>query len=237
MLRAFGFDEFTFNLSTKDPDKFVGTDDGWEAATSALRQALETHGLEYSVKEGDAAFYGPKIDIDVRDAIGRSWQLSTIQYDFNMNERFGLEYVGADNGRHRPIMLHRALLGSVERSSGCSSSTTPARCRCGCRRYRSACCPCRPPTRSTPRRWSSASPGSAAAVTSWPPPTPWASASAAPRWRRSPTSSSSAMTTSPPAPSGSTRAVATVERGVELGEFVTRFTEELALAAHDALSS
>ena len=72
----------------------------------------------YSVKEGDAAFYGPKIDIDVRDAIGRSWQLSTIQYDFNMNERFGLEYVGADNGRHRPIMLHRALLGSVERFFG-----------------------------------------------------------------------------------------------------------------------
>jgi threonyl-tRNA synthetase len=118
VLRAFGFDQFTFNLSTKDPDKFVGTDEGWEEATAALRQALERHGLEYSVKEGDAAFYGPKIDIDVRDAIGRSWQLSTIQYDFNMNERFGLEYVGADNNRHRPIMLHRALFGSVERFFG-----------------------------------------------------------------------------------------------------------------------
>ena len=118
VLRAFGFDEFTFNLSTKDPNKFVGTDEGWVQATEALRHALDTHGLEYAVKEGDAAFYGPKIDIDVRDAIGRSWQLSTIQYDFNHPERFDLEYVGADNGRHRPIMLHRALLGSIERFFG-----------------------------------------------------------------------------------------------------------------------
>jgi threonyl-tRNA synthetase len=118
VLRAFGFDDFTFNLSTKDPDKYVGTDDGWEEATAALRAALERHGLEYSIKEGDAAFYGPKIDIDVRDAIGRSWQLSTIQYDFNHPERFELEYVGADNARHRPIMLHRALLGSIERFFG-----------------------------------------------------------------------------------------------------------------------
>jgi threonyl-tRNA synthetase len=118
VLRAFGFDEFSFKLSTKDPNKYVGTDEGWETATAALRRALERHGLESSVKEGDAAFYGPKIDIDVRDAIGRSWQLSTIQYDFNMNERFELEYVGADNNRHRPIMLHRALFGSVERFFG-----------------------------------------------------------------------------------------------------------------------
>jgi threonyl-tRNA synthetase len=115
VLRAFGFDEFRFNLSTKDPGKYVGTDEGWETATAALQAALERHGLEYAIKEGDAAFYGPKIDIDVRDAIGRSWQLSTIQYDFNMNERFELEYVGADNNRHRPIMLHRALFGSVDR--------------------------------------------------------------------------------------------------------------------------
>ena len=118
VLRAFGFDEFRFNLSTKDPNKYVGTDEGWDTATAALRAALERHGLEYSIKEGDAAFYGPKIDIDVRDAIGRSWQLSTIQYDFNMNERFDLEYVGADNNRHRPIMLHRALFGSVDRFFG-----------------------------------------------------------------------------------------------------------------------
>jgi threonyl-tRNA synthetase len=118
VLRAFGFDEFTFNLSTKDPDKYVGTEEGWDEGTAALRRALERHGVKYSVKEGDAAFYGPKIDIDVRDAIGRSWQLSTIQYDFNEPERFELEYTGADNARHRPIMLHRALLGSVERFFG-----------------------------------------------------------------------------------------------------------------------
>jgi len=118
VLRAFGFDEFTFNLSTKDPNKFVGSDEIWVEATEALREALDRHGLEYAVKEGDAAFYGPKIDIDVRDALGRSWQLSTIQADFSLPERFGLEYVGADNQRHRPIMLHRALLGSIERFFG-----------------------------------------------------------------------------------------------------------------------
>ncbi|MEO6652886.1 MAG: threonine--tRNA ligase [Ilumatobacteraceae bacterium] len=118
VLRAFGFEDFTFNLSTKDPDKYVGSDESWALATEALRQALDRHGLEYAVKDGDAAFYGPKIDIDVRDAIGRSWQLSTIQADFQLPERFDLEYVGADNERHRPIMLHRALLGSVERFFG-----------------------------------------------------------------------------------------------------------------------
>ncbi len=118
VLRAFGFEDFTFNLSTKDPDKYVGSDEIWDEATVALREALDRHGLEYAVKEGDAAFYGPKIDIDVRDAIGRSWQLSTIQADFQLPERFDLEYVGTDNERHRPIMLHRALFGSIERFFG-----------------------------------------------------------------------------------------------------------------------
>jgi threonyl-tRNA synthetase len=98
--------------------KSIGSDAAWESATEALRAALEAEGLAYDVKEGDAAFYGPKIDIDVRDAIGRRWQLSTIQYDFNHPERFDLEYVGADNERHRPIMLHRALMGSIERFFG-----------------------------------------------------------------------------------------------------------------------
>jgi len=118
VLRAFGFDDFTFNLSTKDPEKYIGDDEIWDEATEALREALDSHGLDYAVKEGDAAFYGPKIDIDVKDAIGRSWQLSTIQADFQLPERFDLEYVGADNGRHRPIMLHRALFGSIERFFG-----------------------------------------------------------------------------------------------------------------------
>ena len=118
VLRAFGFDDFTFNLSTKDPDKFVGSDEIWADATAALKEALDRHGVHYAVKEGDAAFYGPKIDIDVKDAIGRSWQLSTIQCDFNLPERFDLNYVAADGERHRPIMLHRALFGSIERFFG-----------------------------------------------------------------------------------------------------------------------
>ena len=118
VLRAFGFDEFTANLSTKDPNKYVGDDEIWEKATEGLRAALIKYGLPYKIKEGDAAFYGPKIDIDVRDAIGRTWQLSTIQADFNHPERFDLEYIGADNARHRPIMLHRALFGSLERFFG-----------------------------------------------------------------------------------------------------------------------
>ena len=118
VLRAFGFDDFQFYLSTKNPEKYVGSDDIWEKATDALRLALERYGLAYEIKEGDAAFYGPKIDIDVKDAIGRRWQLSTIQADFQLPERFGLEYVGADNARHQPIMLHRALFGSIERFFG-----------------------------------------------------------------------------------------------------------------------
>jgi threonyl-tRNA synthetase len=118
VLRAFGFDDFEANLSTRDPAKSIGDDAGWEDATEQLRRALDAEGLPYAVKDGDAAFYGPKIDIDVRDAIGRRWQLSTIQFDFNLPERFELEYVGSDNARHRPVMIHRALFGSVERFFG-----------------------------------------------------------------------------------------------------------------------
>ena len=118
VLRAFGFDDFSFHLSTKDPAKYVGSDEIWTEATDALANALARHGVEYSVKDGDAAFYGPKIDIHVRDAIGRTWQLSTIQCDFNLPERFQLEYVAPDGTRRRPIMLHRALFGSIERFFG-----------------------------------------------------------------------------------------------------------------------
>ena len=118
VLKAFGFEDFSFHLSTKDPEKYVGSDEIWESATNALSSALESHGVDYSVKEGDAAFYGPKIDIHIRDAIGRTWQLSTIQCDFNLPERFDLEYVATDGSRQRPIMLHRALFGSVERFFG-----------------------------------------------------------------------------------------------------------------------
>jgi threonyl-tRNA synthetase len=118
VLRRFGFDDFEAELSTRDLKKSVGDDEGWEQATAALEAALQRHGLEYGRDEGGAAFYGPKIDIKVRDAIGRKWQLSTIQYDFNHPVRFDLEYVASDNSRQQPIMLHRALFGSVERFFG-----------------------------------------------------------------------------------------------------------------------
>jgi len=118
MLRTFGFTEFEANLSTRPPGKSIGTDDEWAQATEELRAALDRTGLEYGLDEGGGAFYGPKIDVHVRDAIGRKWQLSTIQVDFQEPQRFEMEYVGADNARHRPIMIHRALFGSMERFFG-----------------------------------------------------------------------------------------------------------------------
>ncbi|MEE2769406.1 MAG: threonine--tRNA ligase [Actinomycetota bacterium] len=118
VLRAFGFDEFQAKLSTRPSEKSVGEDALWDLATDGLREALETAQLSYVVEEGGGAFYGPKIDVDVTDAIGRPWQLTTIQVDFNLPERFGLEYVGADGGRHQPVMIHRALMGSIERFFG-----------------------------------------------------------------------------------------------------------------------
>jgi threonyl-tRNA synthetase len=118
VLRSFGFDDFQAKLSTRPKDKSVGSDDLWDLATEALRLALERHGLDYTIDHGGGAFYGPKIDVDVKDAIGRAWQLSTIQLDFNLPERFGLEYIGPDGHAHRPVMIHRALFGSVERFFG-----------------------------------------------------------------------------------------------------------------------
>ena len=118
VLRAFGFDDFQAKLSTRPIEKAVGDQELWDMATDGLREALSTAGLSYVVDEGGGAFYGPKIDVDVTDAIGRPWQLSTIQLDFNLPERFGLEYVGSDGGRHRPVMIHRALMGSIERFFG-----------------------------------------------------------------------------------------------------------------------
>jgi threonyl-tRNA synthetase len=118
VLRAFGFEDFEAMLSTREVGKSIGTDEGWETATASLRAALEAEQIPFKVDEGGAAFYGPKIDVKVRDAIGRSWQLSTIQYDFNLPDRFELEYNGADGAKHRPVMLHRALFGSVERFFG-----------------------------------------------------------------------------------------------------------------------
>ena len=118
VLSAFGFTEFQAKLSTRPTEKSVGEESLWEDATEGLRAALEAARLDYETDEGGGAFYGPKIDVDVRDAIGRSWQLSTIQVDFNLPERFGLEYVASDGSRPRPVMIHRALFGSVERFFG-----------------------------------------------------------------------------------------------------------------------
>jgi threonyl-tRNA synthetase len=113
----FGFDEVRVELSTR-PDKSIGTDEQWEAAEAALREALERQGRDYDVSPGEGTFYGPKIDFHVTDALGRSWQLGTCQLDFQMPERFELTYQGEDNAEHRPVMIHRALLGSIERFAG-----------------------------------------------------------------------------------------------------------------------
>ena len=118
VLRAFGFEDFQAKLSTRPDEKSVGDDALWDMATDGLQQALESAGLDYVVDDGGGAFYGPKIDVDVTDAIGRPWQLSTLQLDFTLPERFDLEYVGADGNRHRPVMIHRALMGSIERFFG-----------------------------------------------------------------------------------------------------------------------
>ena len=115
LLGDFGLEDFYLELSTRPPGKAVGTDEEWHEATEALRTVAEGRGLELVMDEGGGAFYGPKISVQARDAIGRHWQVSTIQLDFQLPQRFGLEYVGADNARHRPVMIHRALFGSVER--------------------------------------------------------------------------------------------------------------------------
>jgi threonyl-tRNA synthetase len=118
LLRDYGLDDFYLELSTKNPEKYIGEDAVWETATETLAEVAAESGLELVPDPGGAAFYGPKISVQARDAIGRTWQMSTIQLDFMLPERFGLEYQGADGERHRPVMIHRALFGSVERFIG-----------------------------------------------------------------------------------------------------------------------
>jgi threonyl-tRNA synthetase len=115
LLADYGLEDYYLELSTKDPKKFVGTDEAWEEATQTLAEVAEASGLELVADPGGAAFYGPKISVQARDAIGRTWQMSTIQLDFNLPERFDLEYTAADGSRQRPVMIHRALFGSIER--------------------------------------------------------------------------------------------------------------------------
>ncbi|MEY9856633.1 threonyl-tRNA synthetase [Catenulispora sp. GAS73] len=118
LLRDYGLNDFYLELSTKDPEKYVGTDEEWELATDTLREVAEGEDLELVMDPGGAAFYGPKISVQARDAIGRTWQMSTIQLDFQLPQRFDLEYQAADGSRQRPIMIHRALFGSIERFFG-----------------------------------------------------------------------------------------------------------------------
>jgi threonyl-tRNA synthetase len=118
LLRDYGLEDFYLELSTRDPDKSIGTDEEWERATDALRSAADASGLELVLDPGGAAFYAPKISVQARDAIGRTWQLSTIQVDLMEPQRFGLEYTAPDGSRQRPVMIHRALFGSIERFLG-----------------------------------------------------------------------------------------------------------------------
>ena len=115
LLRDYGLEDFYLELSTRDPIKSVGTDEEWSEATEALRLAAEKQGLELVLDEGGAAFYGPKVSVQAKDAIGRTWQMSTIQVDFQLPQRFDLEYQSSEGTRDRPIMIHRALFGSIER--------------------------------------------------------------------------------------------------------------------------
>jgi threonyl-tRNA synthetase len=115
LLRDYGLDDFYLELSTKNPEKYVGEDEAWEVATDTLAEVAAESGLTLVPDPGGAAFYGPKISVQARDAIGRTWQMSTIQLDFTLPDRFELEYQGSDSERHRPVMIHRALFGSIER--------------------------------------------------------------------------------------------------------------------------
>ncbi|MCE5195507.1 MAG: threonine--tRNA ligase [Nitrospiraceae bacterium] len=117
VLNTFGFDSYDVYLSTR-PEKYVGTLESWDRATNALKQALDKKGLSYQIDPGEGVFYGPKIDIKIKDSLNRAWQCSTIQVDFNNPERFNINFRGSDGGEHRPIMIHRALMGSLERFFG-----------------------------------------------------------------------------------------------------------------------
>src|SRR5699024_833257 len=118
LLKDYGLDDFYLELSTKDPKKFVGDDEIWERSTEILRRVATNSGLELVPDPEGAAFYGPKISVQAKDAIGRTWQMSTVQLDFNLPERFELEYTSSDGSKQRPIMIHRALFGSIERFFG-----------------------------------------------------------------------------------------------------------------------
>ncbi len=192
VLRDYGLDDFYLELSTKPEGKAVGTDEEWEEATEALRQVAEADDHELVLDEGGGAFYGPKISVQARDAIGRTWQMSTIQLDLQLPQRFELEYVGADNERHRPVMIHRALFGTIERFFGILTEHYAGA-------FPAWLAPVQVRT-TRPRSRPRSRPTTVASRCSRPTPTRWARASGAPSSTRCPTSWSSATTTSPGAP-------------------------------------
>ncbi len=121
MMKTFGYEDFDVMLSVRDPenkDKYIGDDEGWALAERALARALERVGFEYRIEEGEAKFYAPAVDINLKDALGRGWQGPTIQVDFNLPERFDMTYIGEDGREHRPMMIHRTVLGTMERFIG-----------------------------------------------------------------------------------------------------------------------
>ena len=156
VFESLGFNEYTAQISLRDPnnpDKYIGSDENWEKAESAIIRAAKDKGLKTVVEYGEAAFYGPKLDFMVRDAIGRKWQLGTIQVDYNLPERFDLSYIGADNQPHRPVMIHRAPFGSMERFIAILLESTPGCSPCGSLRSKAWCCPSATSTTTTPSRW------------------------------------------------------------------------------------
>lgn len=149
LLKDYGLEDFYLELSTKDPEKFVGSDEAWEEATQTLAEVAQESGLELVPDPGGAAFYGPKISVQARDAIGRTWQMSTIQLDFNLPERFELEFQAADGTRQRPVMIHRALFGSIERFMGVLTEHYAGRFRRGWPRSRWSASPWPRPSTTT----------------------------------------------------------------------------------------
>ena len=199
LLRDYGLDDFYLELSTKPEGKAVGTDEEWDEATEALRAvAARPMGLELVLDEGGGAFYGPKISVQARDAIGRTWQLSTIQLDFQLPQRFDLEYVGADNERHRPIMIHRALFGAIERFFAILLEHYAGAFPAWLAPVQVTVLPGGRPARRLRARRGRPRCGPTASASSWSTRTPTRSAraSATPRSRRCRTCSSSATTTS-----------------------------------------
>lgn len=186
-----GLKDYRARIGVRDPksDKYVGDEAKWALAERQIEEAAAEAGLRYTVEEGDAAFYGPKLDFVVKDALGREWQLGTIQVDYNLPERFGLTYVGKDGEEHRPVMLHRAPFGSLERFIGILIEHFAGDFPCGSPRCRRWWSPCPRSRRTTPGRWRVGSRRRAYGPRPTPGPRGCRPGSGTPRCRRCPTSS------------------------------------------------